>query len=307
MKRCFLKIVDTIAFFRPLLLIPIWTPALLGFWYGSQNQGFHGIGRLLILTTSLGIGIYGLNQIYDVSGDKINRKNLPLALGFISPALAKIVTFSGFLGALVEVLDQNLIIIAIVIGAIAMGVLYSAPPVRIKDRAWLALIFNAFGHGFLVYLLGFAWAASQWGTPWSLEVFARATAYAIAYGAVYLFTTVPDAEGDSSTGKTTLAVLIGARKTMAIGLLGVFLAGAVGLAFGETALFLTAVVSLPFYWAAVAQQTIKSERIVRANKVAVLTLAVLTCFYIPHFVILLAITIGFAALYNRLRLGVRYP
>ena len=307
MKKCLLTFLDSLAFCRPLLLIPIWTPALLGFWAGNGGQGFGGIWSLLAAATFLGVGIYGLNQLYDVEGDRLNSKNLVLARGLISPTLAKVITFAGFLGALVSVIDKNIVLIALVVAGVVMGVLYSVPPFRVKDRGWFALAFNALGHGFLIYLLGFAWAAAIWGTPWKWEIFFRALSYAVAYGAVYLFTTVPDIEGDRRTGKMTLAVLWGARKTMSVALVGVFVAGAMGIAFGETALFLTATASLPFYWAAVAHHGISPEKIVRANKVAVLVLALLTCFYIPHYFVLVFAAVVFAALYNRLRLGVRYP
>lgn len=307
MRKLLTQIADFVAFWRPLLLIPIWTPALLGFWAGGGNQGTKGATDLLITTTLLGIGIYGLNQIFDAPGDRLNRKNLPLALGFISPLMAKITVFLAFAGAIIMTIDRTLLTLTLIVVAIVLGVCYSAPPMRLKDRGYLALAANSLGHGFLIYILGFAWAAEKSGARWEWIVFARALSYAVAFGAVYLFTTVPDADGDKKVGKKTLAVIWGARKTMALGLLGVFLAGAMGVAFGETALFLTAVVSVPFYWRAISEPTIDNHKIVRANQVAVLVLALLTCFYMPQYLALIFAAIVFSALYNRIRLKVKYP
>ncbi len=301
------KIADWIAFWRPLLLIPIWTPAALGFWSGGGNQGTKGFWSLILETTLMGIGIYGLNQIYDREGDRLNQKHLPLAENLISLTLAKISTFAALAGTVVFTLGRNTLIGILVFVGLLLGVAYSVPPIRLKDRGIWAVIANSLGHGFLIYILGFAWAAEKSGTPWNWIVFARALSYAVAFGAVYLFTTVPDSEGDRKVGKKTLAVVLGARKTMALGLIGVFLAGAMGIAFGETALFLTAAISIPFYWDAVAHPEISPNKIVRANKIAVLTLALLTCLYIPFFILPVAGAIAFASVYNRLRLGVRYP
>ncbi len=308
MKKIISTFADHISFFRPLLLIPLWTPALLGFWSGGGKEGIKGQWEVLLLTTLLGISIYGLNQLFDEEGDRLNKKNLPIALGYVSRNMGKFIIFVAFLGALLEALSINLAITAITMVALLLGIAYSAPPWRFKDKAVLGLVSNAFGHGFLIYFLGYVVAFSLGkNAVWDWMVILRAASYALAYGAVYLFTTVPDTRGDSRVGKNTFAVKFGERKTMAIALLGIFLTGAFGLAIHENNLFLTAIVSLPFYLAAVAKKEITPRLIVRANKIAVLTLAILTCFYLQVFIMPVFVAIVFAILYNRLRLGVKYP
>ncbi|MCD6595590.1 UbiA family prenyltransferase [bacterium] len=308
MKKIIQEIVDSIAFIRPLLLIPIWTPAIIGFWNGGGNKGIGGEWELILLTTFLGAGIYGINQLFDIEGDKINNKNIPFALGFLSPMYVKSLIFASFLGALIVAFPMGITLNLLVILGLILGIVYSAPPIRLKDRTIYALIANGFGHGMLIYLIGYAFALDKiQNARWDWFVILRALAYGIAYSSVYLFTTVPDIDGDRKVGKITFAVRYGERKTMALGLLGIFLAGATGLAFKETALFLTAIVSLPFYFAALSSKEIEPKLIVRANKIAVLILALFACFYIPTFIVPIALAIAFAAIYNRVRLGVRYP
>ncbi len=302
------KTSDHIAFLRPLLLIPVWTPALLGFWAGGGSSGIKGENQLLILATFLAAGIYGLNQIYDVEGDKLNRKNLPLALGFVSPAMAWIITISSFVAALIVAVFYSLPAAIFTVVGILLGISYSLPPLKLKDRGYYALLANAVGHGAIMYLIGYLFAMNaNENLSWQWWTLLRTLPYAVAFAAVYIFTTVPDEAGDKKVGKRTIAVILGERKAMFFGTLGVFLAGALGIAFWEPAVFLTAVIALPFYIAAVAQSKIEPHLIVRANKVAVITLAMFTIFYFPQYILLIVVVVAFAVIYNRKRLGVKYP
>ncbi len=306
--RLLKSISDRVSFFRPLLLIPVWTPALLGFWAGGGRSGARGEGELLLLVTFIACGIYGINQIYDVEGDRMNRKNLPLSLGFVSVGFAWAITILSFAGALLIGVFKNTPIAILSVLAVLLGISYSAPPMRLKDRPIPSLIANALGHGAIIYIIGFLYALSGSGEKtWQWAALPHSIPYILAFGAVYIFTTVPDVEGDRRTGKTTLSVLLGERRAMAVGILLVFAAGACGIAFDEPAIFLTAMVSMPFYFAAISEPRVEEKLVVRANKVAVLTLALLTCFYFPLFFLLIIITIAFSAIYNRKRLAVRYP
>jgi len=75
----------------------------------------------------------------------------------------------------------------------------------------------------------------------------------------------------------------------------------------EPALFLTANIATPFYAGALADESIEKAKIERANKIAVLVLAITTIFYEPTMLIPLVLAIGFAAIYYRKILGVKYP
>jgi len=299
---------DHIAFIRPLLLIPIWTPALLGFWAGGGSFSASELWLLILYTTFLGIGIYGINQIFDRESDVINNKNLPLALGYISKFVAWFITVAGFVGVLFIGLFMPIYIALVTVLAVLLGISYSAPRFRFKDRPIVSLILNCVGHGILIYIIGYLFGiASSEVYVFKWFFLLRSIPYGIAFVSVYLATTVLDVSGDRDVGKRTFSVVYGQRKALAIAVLGVFLSGVLGLIFHEPAIFLTAVITFHIYAGALADKEIDTKKVVRGNKAAVLALAVLTLFYIPTFFIPVFIAIVFAYVYNRKRLGVAYP
>lgn len=292
------QVADHIMFVRPLLLIPVWTPALLGFWAGGGEIVFMKFIDVIILTSGLGVFVYGFNQLCDVAGDKLNRKNTMMALGLVSPAMAVFISISGALSSIIISVSNGIIPTILTFVGLVLGIAYSLPPLRFKDRPFHSLISNGLGHGALIFIIGWSIAGK-----WSWWAIPRAIVYAIAYSGVYCFTTVPDILGDRQVGKITCAVRWGAQKAMTIGLICIFIAGLIGFIVDEPALFITAIVSLPFYVLAIHNP----EKCVRANQVAVLALSILACFYIPPYIILILTTIIFSALYYRKRLGIKYP
>ena len=297
-----------IAFTRPLLLIPIWTAAILGFWAGGGNRGAKNHWELILLTTFLGIGIYGINQIFDKVADRENEKHLPLAMGLISPFMAWFITISGFVGALVIGIFKTPAIAILTVICVLLGIAYSAPPLKLKDRWLHALIANGVGHGALVFLLGYFYALHQCEEcKFSILAILKCIAFASAFATVYIFTTLLDTEGDRKFGKETIAVKFGLRRSGAFGLLGLLISLILAVIAREPALFLTAIIATPFYAGALADESIEKAKIERANKIAVLVLAITTIFYEPTMLIPLVLAIGFAAIYYRKILGVKYP
>ncbi|RKZ31240.1 hypothetical protein DRQ36_02780 [bacterium] len=293
------RIFDHIFFLRPLLILPIWAPLLLGYW-AAGGRGLDIIFlRLLLLGILLGGSIYGINQLYDVEGDRLNRKNLPLALGFVSRPAAWVITLLCDIGALVVAGFLGPITAILAAIGVAMGILYSHPRWRFKDKPWAALALNAIGHGALVYVIG--WSSIG---IFSWAIFLRMIPYALAYGGVYLVTTVPDAEGDIATGKRTLTVICGETRTVALAYILIIAASISSIFLSEPAIYLTGLFSAPFYIYA----AIKGGRnYVTANKVAVLVLNLCICFYIFQYIIFLAIIVIFSRIYYSVRLKIRYP
>ena len=85
------RILDHIFLMRPLLLFPIWSPFLFGYYRSGGTWGNHLILPMIMLT-ALGGGGYVLNQIFDLESDKINRKLFILPKGYISLKAAWIQT-----------------------------------------------------------------------------------------------------------------------------------------------------------------------------------------------------------------------
>lgn len=279
--------------------MPIWAPLLLGYWAAGGRETDLKYPLLLLFGLCLGGWVYGLNQIFDIEGDRINRKNLPLPLGLVTLKSAWAISIaSAGLAAVIGFLLGIFTGVFVLLG-LAMGYFYSHPRFRFKDKAWPALILNGLGHGSLVYLIG--WAA---GGPLAWMMLIRMLPYALAYAGVYIATAIPDIEGDRATGKNTLAVELGGKRSIqiALGLIGI---GSIsGILLSEPALFLTGLFALPFYIAVFIR---KEDNFVRANQIAVLLLNIWICFYIfSYFIVLLAVII-LSRLYYTKRIGVNYP
>jgi len=293
------RLMDHLFFLRPLLILPIWAPLFLGYW-ASGGRGLD-IEYLILLFLGIFLGgaIYGLNQIYDIEGDKINDKNLSLSLNLISPKAAWVISIISAILSIGLAALINIWLVLMVILGLLFGVLYSHPKFKLKDKPWGGMIINGLGHGALIYLMGWISASPlKWGS------LLRALPYAIAFAGVYLATTIPDFKGDSITGKKTLAVSVGPSKAALLAVILICIASITGGFLREPALLLTGLFSFPFYIYA----TIKNhDKFNLANKIAVLMLNIWICFYLFHYIVPLAIVVVGSRFYYKLRLGLKYP
>ena len=176
-------------------------------------------GMMAALIPSLCANVYivGLNQLTDIAIDRINKPQLPLASGAFSVAMGRwIVAVVGGL-ALVLAAVQGPILWGTVALSMAIGTVYSLPPLRLKRFPfWAALCI--FGVRGLIVNLGFFAHFRQWLTPgaapwrtippevWALTVFVVVFAFAIA-----IFKDIPDLEGDRRFQVRTLTVRLGSR------------------------------------------------------------------------------------------------
>ena len=285
-------------FFRPHLLLPIWTPALLGY-HRAGEIGFPFI--LILLLFFLGGFIYGINQIFDREADIINKKNLSLSTEFFSIKTAWITTIlSGIASLLISFFLHPLLFILTLTGLI-LGILYSAYPFRFSDRPLLSIILNGVGHGILIFIIGYSFTNSKEMVTSLLP----ALSYFFAYSSVYVFTTIPDIKGDLKEKKRTVSVILGRKIAGYIGIVLIFVAAGTGIIFKEFPVVITSLIVLPFYVISTLKES--DKWIVNTNKLAVLTLTLITCYYFPLYIpfIIVAITISF--LFNIMVKGERYP
>ena len=155
--------------------------------------------------------IVGLNQLQDVSIDKINKPNLPIASGEFSEKQAQwIVTITGILAIILAVISSQWLLLTIAVSLI-IGTAYSLPPIRLKRFPfWAALcIFTV--RGVIVNLglfLHFNQTLNQQQSIppaiWALTLFILVFTIAIA-----IFKDVPDLEGDKQYNITTFTLLLG--------------------------------------------------------------------------------------------------
>ncbi len=204
--------------------------------------------------------IVGLNQLEDVEIDQINKPHLPIAAGEFSRRQGQlIVAVTGILALLLAGLLGTWLLLMVGI-SLAIGTVYSLPPVRLKRFPfWAALcIFSV--RGAIVNLglfLHFSWVL-QGGkvmtpTPsvWALTVFILVFTFAIA-----IFKDVPDMEGDRQYNISTFTLRLGktmvfnlARWVITVCYVGIILAGIL-LPSSVNPLFLgvTHLAALAFMW-----------------------------------------------------------
>lgn len=160
----------------------------------------------------LNAGSNALNQVFDLDIDRINKPERPLPQGDLTTAQA--LTFAAVTGlaalllaALCSTLTGRFDTLALFIGAAGFSVLYSAPPVRLKMRGWLANATVALPRGTLLKVAGWSLVASAasfeaWfiGAIMGLFLFGATTTKDFS-----------DVTGDAAYGVRTLPVMHGAR------------------------------------------------------------------------------------------------
>ena len=171
----------------------------------------------LVPSLCANVYIVGLNQLTDIAIDRINKPHLPLASGAFSVAMGRrIVTVLGCLAMVLAAL-QGPTLLATVGLSMAIGTVYSLPPLRLKRFPfWAALCI--FGVRGVVVNLGFFAHFRQWlnpgGTPWwqvPSEVWALTGFIVLFAFAIAIFKDIPDLEGDRQFQIRTLTVRLGPR------------------------------------------------------------------------------------------------
>ncbi|KAA8516946.1 hypothetical protein F0562_017236 [Nyssa sinensis] len=164
--------------------------------------------------------IVGINQIYDIGIDKVNKPYLPIAAGDLSVQSAWfLVLLFAVTGLLIVGMNFGPFITALYCLGLFLGTIYSVPPFRMKRFPVVAFLIIATGRGFLlnfgVYYatraaLGLAF---EWSSP-----VAFITTFVTLFALVIAITKdLPDVEGDRKFQISTLATKLGVRNIAFLG------------------------------------------------------------------------------------------
>ncbi|KAK7345190.1 hypothetical protein VNO77_15749 [Canavalia gladiata] len=164
--------------------------------------------------------IVGINQIYDINIDKVNKPYLPIAAGDLSVQSAWfLVIFFAAAGLLIVGLNFGPFIFALYSLGLFLGTIYSIPPFRMKRFPVAAFLIIATVRGFLlnfgVYYatraaLGLAF---EWSSP---VVFI--TTFVTLFALVIAITKdLPDVEGDRKYQISTFATKLGVQNIAFLG------------------------------------------------------------------------------------------
>jgi len=159
--------------------------------------------------------IVGINQIYDVDIDKINKPFLPVASQDLSLFWAwVIVTIAGSAGpAIVSHWYPGLIFKLYAFG-LTVGALYSVPPFQFKRFPVVAGATIACVRGFLLNF-GVYYAARQaLGLPfaWNPPVMFLASFMTVFAGVIAVTKDLPDVQGDRQYNISTFATRVGVER-----------------------------------------------------------------------------------------------
>ncbi|HUV31587.1 MAG TPA: UbiA family prenyltransferase [Acidobacteriota bacterium] len=300
-----MKILDWFFAARPLLHVPVWSVFLVGLHYHHQLSGgtFQPVDLLLMVSLSLLFAAaFYVNQVFDRESDRINRKGGFLESGLISErAMMASYPLLSIL-ALASTLLLSAVTLVIFLQIVVLALIYSAPPVRLKDRPAGGLFANAYAHGFLVSLAVMPEMTMHnagllgWDNPFY---------FALAVGAVYILTTIPDEKGDRLTGKRTLAVIFGRTGSLVASLVLMLASAYVARESGFFLLFSLSAFAAVTIVAALVWRTLAAVRL--AAKLPLLLLTALAGFWYPgYFVFIVALLVG-TRIYYKKRFGVVYP
>ncbi|KAM7524632.1 hypothetical protein LguiA_014534 [Lonicera macranthoides] len=164
--------------------------------------------------------IVGINQIYDIGIDKVNKPYLPIAAGDLSVQSAWIlVSLFAVAGLFIVGMNFGPFITSLYSLGLFLGTIYSVPPFRMKRFAVVAFLIIATVRGFLLnFGVYYATRAALGLTfEWSSPV-AFITTFVTLFALVIAITKdLPDVEGDRKFQISTLATTLGVRNIAFLG------------------------------------------------------------------------------------------
>jgi lycopene elongase/hydratase (dihydrobisanhydrobacterioruberin-forming) len=188
----------------------------------------------LVFVVLMNGGTLAINSAFDQDeGDIGYLKAPPKPPGHLLAFSAVLLGVSTVLGFL---LPRPFALINL--ACVAMSLLYSVPPPRLKARAGWDLLINCLGFGLFTPLAG--WALT--GRPFSRAILLASMGFAFLFATLYPMTQIYQVAEDSRRGDRTLVIQVGVGRSLVLALLaaliahGCFLAGL--LAMGRTPLLL---------------------------------------------------------------------
>jgi len=166
----------------------------------------------MIMAAVLNAASNGLNQIYDLEIDRINKPGRPLPSGRLSLADAWAFTLVAYVVALVLAWvvapDGRRETFWIVVAATVLTVAYSVPPLRTKRLALWANVTIAIPRGVLLKVAG--WTAVK--TMFGLEPWFIGGIFGLFLLGASTTKDFSDMEGDARGGCRTLPIVYGVRR-----------------------------------------------------------------------------------------------
>ena len=326
---------DYLAVVRPMLLLPVWTQVILGYYHAVLQQDPLSavipiwrpptqLVETLVLYSLLVAGCYIVNQISDRETDAVNQKLYLVADGLVKISIitvaAVLLISSGLLWAIARFSGRNPILLALIVSSAVFGLIYSLPPIRLKGKPIFDLLANAVGYGGIAFWVGWTSTAS-----FSMEAVTQSLPYILCVASAFINTTLPDITGDQANGDLTTGALLGKRKAGQLSLAVLLLSIISAYWLQSWFALVTTLVCLPFFVrmnlllssqdrsetifsdADPEQPNAEVNAIVFSTRIGILTFSVIVSVLLPIYAVLFIGIILLLRWYYATRFGIKYP
>jgi chlorophyll synthase len=215
------------------MAIMFWGVSVVPFymaWVFATHEFFPTSGEHSLIDFILGLIIVGpflggstllFNDYWDYKMDKMSRRKseYPLPKGLISRNTVLKVSIGFMVIAIILALIVSILFMVLIASCIFLSVIYSAPPIRIKNRAGWDMILNATGSGILCSFAGWILIKPIVEFPilWLIPMF-------FGVAALYIPTTIIDYDSDKKNNVNTIAVRLGQQGAFYFGLICIIIA-----------------------------------------------------------------------------------
>jgi geranylgeranylglycerol-phosphate geranylgeranyltransferase len=165
-------------------------------------------------------GMYVLNDLVDANLDRSSKKNRPIPSGQVTRTQALFfVALTTVSGLLLVITTFSIVSTIIIVAIIAIGIMYSAPKISLKDRFVLKTV-SISAASMLCLMLGnsFLYANNATNTNGNSMSYGLISIYAALMSGSIIFITsllndLGDVEGDKAFGRRTIPVMMGKKNT----------------------------------------------------------------------------------------------
>jgi chlorophyll synthase len=221
--------------------------------HGSYIEFISFLFGLLAMAPFLGGSTLVYNDYWDSEVDKTSKRkeDFPLPQGLLPQRSLLSASIFLMVLALLFALFVSILFMILIGICILLSILYSTPPVRLKNRAGIDVVTNAIGAGVICSLAGWIVAKPLLDYPvlWGFTSL-------FGVSSIYIPTTIIDSDNDKRFGVNTFAVKLGKKKAFYAGIFCITAANALIIIMG----FMNYLIDLEFLvvaWPiAVAQPTI---------------------------------------------------
>jgi len=294
---------------RPMLFFPGWSTMMAGYFIKSKSTWFpafqFSVNYIHLLLVLVGFAMvmgssFVLNQLKDIESDKKNKKLFIISNGILSKKAVWyeviILTVVSWLIAFEISFEVGLLF---VLFFIVTGILYNFSPAKMKDRPWGSLLANGL-MGWLAFAIG--WASNN---SVSIQLIIDSLPYLFFNTALYLFTTLPDREGDKISGKKTLAVLFNIKSIIYLAFILYVFGLMISIWVIDRQALVFYLLSLPLFIKTLVGSNV--EDTIRATKYGILFFSLSICLRWPVYFLMMVVGFFGTKWYFKNRFNFDYP